>query len=159
MINLIGFLLGPPAGVGGTVLKSIYSKNVDDAVYSTLKYNNGLSGQISVNWSDESYRKMSTQISVFGKLGKISADAQECKIYLRGENDKENLEKGWNIKYITDVTRPVAFNLRGEEYSAQVDYFIKCIVNNKTDNINSFASALETDVVIDRLIKDAESRD
>jgi hypothetical protein len=28
-----------------------------------LLYDNGLSGQLSVNWSDETYRKMSTQIT------------------------------------------------------------------------------------------------
>ena len=156
VINLIEFLLGPSEGTGGTVLKNIYSKNVDDAVYSTLKYNNGLSGQISVNWSDESYRKMSTQITVLGKNGKIIANSQECKIYLRERNQEEGLEKGWNMRYITDVTMPVAFNLRGEEYSAQIDYFIECVKQNKTENINSFASALQTNIVIDRLLKDAE---
>ena len=107
---------------------------------------------LSVNWSDETYRKMSTQITVIGKEGKIISDAQEMKIYLKKENKELKLEKGWNMRYITDLTDEVMFNLRGEEYSAQVDYFAKCIKNNEAENKSSFSSALNTDKVID-LIK------
>jgi predicted dehydrogenase len=62
VVNLIDFLVGPPSSVAGTVLKSVFSEQVDDAVYSTLLFSGGLSGQLSVNWSDEAYRKMSTQL-------------------------------------------------------------------------------------------------
>ncbi|MEI2749902.1 MAG: hypothetical protein V9E88_14220 [Ferruginibacter sp.] len=56
--------------------------------------------------------------------------------------------KGWTIKYVTDLTEEVDFYLRGEEYSAQVDYFVKAI-QGKVPNIkNTFESALLTDNVI-----------
>lgn len=155
VINLIDYVLGVPRMVKGTLLKKIYSKNVEDAVYSTLILENGLSGTLSVNWSDETFRKMSTSITVWGKEGKIIADAQQLKIYMNRENEVKNLKKGWNIKYITDLTPPVNFFLRGEEYSAQMDYFIDHVKNRKLENLNSFESALRTDRVIDLLIKDA----
>ena len=117
--------------------------------------NNGISGQLCVNWSDESFRKMATKITLYGTLGKISVDALECRIYLRKNNEHIGMEKGWNMRYITDTTTPVWFNLRGEEYSSQIDYFIKSIINNRSDNINSFASALRTDKVINLLQKDS----
>lgn len=158
VVNMVNYLAGPPNDVAGTVLKKIYSKGVDDAVYATLLYNNGRSGQLSINWSDESYRKMSTQITILGDRGKIIADAQECRIYLRDKDGWEGMTNGWNMRYITDLTKPVEFNLRGEEYSAQIDYFIECIKNNKTDNVNSFASALETDIVLEKLKNDAGTR-
>ena len=158
VVNMVNYLAGPPDDVAGTVLKKIYSKGVDDAVYATLLYNNGRSGQLSINWSDESYRKMSTQITILGDRGKIIADAQECRIYLRDKDGWEGMTNGWNMRYITDLTKPVEFNLRGEEYSAQIDYFIECIKNNKTDNVNSFASALETDIVLEKLKNDAGTR-
>ena len=126
VINLISYILGNPVKAEGTLLKKIYSKNVEDAVYSTLFLDNGLNGLLSVNWSDETYRKMSTQITIIGTEGKIIVDAQEFKIYLKNENKKFNLDKGWTIKYITDLTAPVNFYLRGEEYSSQIDYFINC---------------------------------
>jgi len=109
---------------------------------------------LAVNWSDETHRKMCTSISIEGKKGKMVVDATELKIYLKEENKAENLEKGWNIKYITDLTPLVNFNLRGEEYSAQIDYFIDCIKNNRTENISSFKEALVTDSIIEVLIND-----
>jgi predicted dehydrogenase len=156
VVNLIEYIVGTPHSVSGTSLRKIYSKDVYDAVYSTLFFGSGAAGHLSVNWSDESYRKMSTQISVFGPAGKIIADALECKIYLRENNSKLGLEKGWNMRYITDTTKPVGFNLRGEEYSAQIEYFFSCIKEHKKDNVNSFTSALSTDTILQQLENDAK---
>jgi predicted dehydrogenase len=156
VINLINYIIDVPVKVKGTLLKSVFSKGVEDAVYSALIMKGGLSGLLLVNWSDETYRKMSTSITIWGKNGKIVSDAQELKIFLKNENKEEDLKKGWNIKYITDLTDPVGFYLRGEEYSAQIEYFIDCVKQKKTENINSFESAMQTDKVIDMLIKDAE---
>jgi len=44
-----------------------FSKEVEDAVYSNLTLHNGLSGRLGVNWSDETYCEMATQITIFGK--------------------------------------------------------------------------------------------
>lgn len=154
VINLVQEIIGRPVKASGTQLKSIYSKGVEDAVYGTLILDNGLSGILSVNWSDETYRKMSTSITVQGKNGKIICDATEIKIYLKEPSVKEGLDKGWTIKYITDLAIPVNFYLRGEEYSAQIDNFIECIVNKKHTAYNSFEQGLYTDKVIDLIITD-----
>lgn len=156
-INLVNYFIGGvPDAVGGTVLKSIYSKEVEDAVYATLAFRNGCTGQLAVNWSDETHRKMTNQVTLMGRLGKIVVDRQECRIYLRSKANFEDLSPGWNIKYTTELTKPVWFYLRGEEYSAQIGYFIDQIKAGSTDNINSFASALETAITIDMLKNDAK---
>ena len=131
VINLIQEIIGRPVSARGTLCKKIYSKDVEDAVYSLLTLDNGITGVLSVNWSDETYRKMSTSLSVIGKKGKIICDATEIKIYLKEANSKEGLGKGWTIKYITDFAIPVNFYLRGEEYSAQIDNFIDSILKKK----------------------------
>jgi predicted dehydrogenase len=154
-IDLVNYLIGPPSGVGGTVLNKIYSKDVEDEVYATLYYPDGKNGHLAVNWSDETYRKMSTRISIWGNNGKIVADRQEYQVYLRETKNRVGLTKGWNVRNTTGLTEPVWFFLRGEEYSAQLDHFVQCIKNSKTENISSFKSALETDIVIDMLLKDA----
>lgn len=154
VINLIQEIIGRPVKASGSQLKNIYSKGVEDAVYGSLKLENGLSGILSVNWSDETYRKMSTSISVEGKNGKISCDATELKIYLKEPSKKEGIEKGWTIKYITDFAIPVQFYLRGEEYSAQIDHFIDCIKNKEQVKYNSFEEGLYTDKVIEMIISD-----
>lgn len=157
VINLIQEIIGRPEKICGTLLKSFYSKGVEDAVYSLLKLENGLSGTLLVNWSDETYRKMSTSISVQGKNGKIICDATEIKIFLKKAIPSENLEKGWTIKYITDFAISVNFYLRGEEYSAQIDYFVDCIKNKKQPVYNSFRQATYTDYVIEMIVKDAKN--
>ena len=156
VINLIQEIIGLPVTASGSQLKKIYSKKVEDAVYSILTLDSGVTGVLSANWSDETYRKMSTSLMVMGKKGKIICDATELKIYLKEANERENLEKGWTIKYITDLAIPVNFYLRGEEYSAQIDHFIQCVLKNKQSEINSFAQALKTDETIDLIIEDSK---
>jgi len=156
-IDLVNFLLGKPVRVSGTKLKSILSKDVEDAVYSTLTLESGLNGQLAVNWSDETYRKMSTQITILGKKGKIIADATELKIFLTEDNKSSGLTKGWTIKDITTLSTPVDFYLRGEEYSAQIDYFVQCIKAGQLNNKSSFETASQTDEVISLLLRDNAS--
>lgn len=154
-IDLIHFLCDKGVKVRGTELKSIYSKHVEDAVYSTVYLENGLSGQLSVNWSDETHRKMNTQITLMGKKGKIIADATEVKLYLKEGNEALGLPKGWSVKYLTDLTENVDFYLRGEEYSSQIDHFVACIQDRKIVNKSTFKTASYTDYVIGLLISDS----
>lgn len=156
VINLIQEIIGRPVKINGTLLKSIYSKGVEDTVYSLLTLESGLSGALLVNWSDETYRKMSTSLTVQGKKGKIICDATELKIYLKESNQKESLDKGWTIKYITEFALPVNFHLRGEEYSAQIDYFVGNVLNKKNGNTNTFDQGLYTDKVIELIIEKAK---
>jgi predicted dehydrogenase len=156
VLNLIQEIVGRPKEVNGALLKSIYSRGVEDAVYALLTLQNGVSGVLSVNWSDETYRKMSTSLTVIGTKGKIVCDATEIKLFLKEENKKENLEKGWTIKYIPELAIPVHFYLRGEEYSAQVDAFVDSIQKRHPAAINTFEQALYTDSVIDMIMKYAK---
>lgn len=156
VLNLINYITGSRLiDAKGTFMPDIFSKEVDDAVYSTLYLENGLKGQLSVNWSDDTHRKMTTSLKIEGDRGKLEADATTLKIYLKEDNVEENLKKGWNIKYITDLTEQVFFNLRGEEYSSEVDHFIQCIKIGGLNQRSSFESALHTDYIINKLIEDA----
>lgn len=155
-INLVNWYFGTPQGVGGTILNKIFSKETDDEVFGTLYFADGKSAQISVNWSDESYRKMSTKITIWGTAGRIYADRQECQVFLRdGAKIPEGYQAGWNVRYTTDLTEPVWFYMRGEEYSAQLDYFVRCIEEKRIENVNSFESAVATDKVMAMMIADA----
>ncbi len=156
ILNLIQEIIGRPAKINGALLKSIYSKGVEDAVFSLLTLESGLNGVLLVNWSDETYRKMSTSLTLQGKKGKVICDATEIKIFLKEANKKENLDKGWTIKYITEFALPVNFHLRGEEYSAQIDYFINNIVTRENGSVNTFEQGLYTDKVIEMIIDKAK---
>ncbi len=148
VIDLINDTIFPITKASSTLLKSIYSEHVEDAVYSTLQLESGVTGILSVNWSDETYRKMSTSISIMGTKGKAVCDATELRDYFKETPLYKNYTKGWNVRSVAELQKPVDFYLRGEEYSAQIDYFIDAVQKNELKPINNFASAAKTDQAI-----------
>jgi scyllo-inositol 2-dehydrogenase (NADP+) len=98
---------------------------------------------------------MSTTVVVYGTRGKLVVDRQELKVYLRPGCAFDGYEEGWNTSYITELQQPVAFYLRGEEYSAQLDAFFGAIRKGDLDHENSFASSCEADRVLE-LIRQAD---
>ena len=153
VIDLINNILSPVSAVKASMLKSIYSKDVDDAVFAMLELSNKVTGLLTVNWSDDTIRKMSTSVTINAKGGKLVSDANELKVYFKDNNCPKGYSKGWNVKYVTDLTKEVAFYLRGEEYSAQVDYFVQAVQGKVPNNINSFESAWHTDNAISLIRK------
>jgi predicted dehydrogenase len=148
VIDLINDILATIESSKGSILKSVFSNNVEDAVYSLLELSSKVTGVLSVNWSDDAYRKMSTSLTIIGTKGKIISDAKELKVFFKGSKFPSGYSKGLNVKYITDLTEQVDFFLRGEEYSAQIDYFIKTCLGKAPNTINTFQSAWQTDNAI-----------
>lgn len=156
-LNLINWFMGEPEAVGGTVLNSVFSSEIDDEVCSTLYFPRNRTVSLSVNWSDESVRKMTTRITLWGTGGRIFADRQEVQVYLRDETAiPEGYQPGWNVRYTTELTEPVDFYLRGEEYTAQLAHFVDCVRNGNREGTNTFESAVVTDRVIERMLEDAK---
>lgn len=158
IIDLVNYLLGAPQRVVGTALKQIYSKDVEDAVYSTFLYDDGLVGHLHANWSDPSHRKPTYRLEILGRKGKIMADSHACKLFLKNTPADPRFTPGWNMRYITDLTRPVRFYVRGNEFTQQLDYFIDCIVKGNQENMCSFADGLATDSIIEKLINNSIER-
>jgi len=154
-IDLAVYLLGKPDRVVGSIMQSIYSSDVEDLVSSSFIYNNGCSGTVMVNWSDETYRKPTNIVTIFGTKGKIVADKHAYKIFLKEADKTNGFHKGWNTRYITDFAKSVRYYVRGNEFTRQLDYFVDCIEQGKSDNISSFAEALKTDIIMEEITKDA----
>jgi scyllo-inositol 2-dehydrogenase (NADP+) len=157
-IDIVNYLVGRPDAVSGTVLNRVFSRDVDDEVYATLHFAGGMTGMIAANWSDESLRRMSTQVTLWGTNGRMIVDRQEVKTFIRGARggvDAGVAKEGWDVRHTTDFHRDVWYYLRGEEYSAQLDHFLRCIVEGRRENISSFASAVQTDCVVSAMLQDA----
>ena len=155
-IDLVNFIVGKPDKITGSCLTQIYSKNVEDAVSSSFLYKNGMSGTLNVNWSDDSYRKPTNKIELFGTKGKILADQHSFKIFLKKELPTYSLHEGWNTRYITDVFRPVPFYVRGNEFTSQLYQFIECIKDRNKFSPCSFRDATNTLEVIEAIFSDYE---
>lgn len=156
VINLMQFFVGKAPKVESAILQNIYSVGTEDAVFASFLYENNMTGRLTVNWSDETYRKMVTSVTIMGTEGKIVVNAQELRVYLKNDVVDKSLEKGWNVSYLTDHSLPVEFYLRGEEYSAQIDSFVGAIETNNVNNVNSFATALDTDITISEIFSVAK---
>ncbi len=156
-INLLNWYFGLPTNVAATQLVSIFSASTEDAVYSTLFFRDNLLAHLDVNWSDSTSRKMTTSIKIQGSQGEIYADRQELRAYLRKPLKDTGYSEGWTVKYATELSKPVWFYVRGEEYSAQIDCFIRRCIASSLEETNSFASAVETDQTIAMLRANARS--
>jgi predicted dehydrogenase len=151
-INLLNWVFGPPEQCLGASLGQLFSSEVDDQTNALLQFRDGIVGQLSVDWSDPSVRKMTTRLSVWGERGKLYADRQELQLFMTGKSNlPKGYREGWTVKHITDLTEPVSFYLRGEEYSAQLESFARAIKNENVAPRNDFISASETDFTIEMI--------
>lgn len=154
-LNLLNWVFGAPEDCIGASLTRHFSAEVEDQVNALVQFGNGVVGQLSVDWSDPSVRKMTTKLSIWGEGGKLYVDRTDLQLFLTGKHKvPDGYREGWTVKHITDLTPPVSFYLRGEEYSAQLESFGRAILNGETQR-NDFASAAETDLTIDMIQKRA----
>ena len=156
-IDLGVYLLGKPDRVAGSIMQSVYSRDVDDIVTSTLIYNGRFAGTVHVNWSDEAYRKPTNIIRIFGSKGKIVADKHAYRIYLKKDRPDLGFHSGWNTRYVTEFAKSVRFYLRGNEFTRQLDYFVENILSGAKNNRSSFSEAMKTDIVMDEIIRDSSA--
>ena len=108
--------------------------------------------QVTGYWSDETIRKMSTQISIWGDGGKIVVDRQELQIYIGATGKTQpGYGEGWTVRYITELTPNVDYYLRGEEYTAQLEGFAIAVQERNLDCVNDFGSGAETDRTLEMI--------
>jgi scyllo-inositol 2-dehydrogenase (NADP+) len=158
-INLLNWIFGAPQQCLGASLGQLFSAEVDDQSQALLQFGDGVVGQLSVDWSDPSVRKMTTRLSVWGERGKLFADRQELQLFLTDKSEiPAGYREGWTVRHITDLTEPVSFYLRGEEYSAQLESFGQAIASGKGALRNDFASAADTDRTIEMIQERAAAR-
>ena len=154
-INLLNWTFGSPEACIGASLPRNFSAEVNDQTHAMLQFPGGIIGQVDVDWSDPSVRKMTTKLSVWGELGKLYVDRTELQLFLTDKaKAPKGYRQGWTVRHITDLTPPVSFYLRGEEYSAQLEAFGRAIANAEPQR-NDFASAAATDLTIEMIEKKA----
>jgi scyllo-inositol 2-dehydrogenase (NADP+) len=150
-INLLNWVLGVPENCFGASLPRHFSAEVEDQTHALLQFPGGVVGQVSVDWSDPSVRKMTTKLSIWGDRGKLYVDRTDLQLFLKGKSGlPAGYREGWTVRHITDLTPPVSFYLRGEEYSAQLEAFGRAILGKEPQR-NDFASAATTDLTIEMI--------
>ena len=157
-IDLAGYLFGRPDAVAGTCLSRVFSSRVEDIVSTNLLYKGGAVGSLYVNWSDDSYRKPTNKLEVFGRRGKLLADQHGLKLYLSSADEQHGWRAGWNARFITDVFKGVPFFVRGIEFTAQLHHFIDCIRSQGAQQSRcTLRDAAATLAVIEEMLRDQAS--
>lgn len=151
--DLSTYLFGTDVEVKSSVLKKVFSTNVDDIVYSILVHGNDIVGLNYINWSDSSVRKASINFEIVGTNGKILANRQEFSIFLSEDNEAKSLKKGWNQFYITDENTDVPYYLRGEDFSRQLESFSMLLNGEIEESDSSLYSASITDKLLEETYK------
>jgi predicted dehydrogenase len=146
-LDLSDYLFGPVSSVKGSIMHSIFSAEVEDAVMTHLVHESNVPGTVFLNWSDASYRRPYNRIEIVGKKGKIIADRQEYRIYQR--------DKGWSVGYLPEIDKGERFIVRGPEFTKQLNHFIDCIEKSETNSIGTFADAFRTDKVMEMIKESA----
>ena len=65
-------------------MNKVFLDAVEDEVYCTLYVPDGITGQLTCNWTDSCDRKTETRLTIWGSDGHISVDRQAIRLYLRG---------------------------------------------------------------------------
>ena len=113
-------------------------------------------GQLSVNWSDESQRKMTRRSPSGAPTAASTPTGRSCRstCATRRPYPRATARAGTS-RYTTELTEAPWFYLRGEEYSAQLDAFVRRVQAGEVEGLNDFASAAVTDRVIALIAADA----
>jgi len=156
-LDMTDYLFGPVQSVCGSLLRMVYNTEVEDGVYTNMTHSGGVTGTIMVNWSDASMRRPYNSIEILGTKGKIYADRQEYRLFLRDADPKGRYEEGWTIEYLPAMHPGVRFAVRGPEFTEQLDDFVECIQQGRPSRC-TFADALRTDGVMEMILKDYSAR-
>jgi len=151
--DLSTYFFGTDVKVQSSVLKRVFSTNVDDIVYATLLHNSGVVGFNYINWSDGSVRKATNSIEIMGTKGKILANKQEMSVFMEEENQELKLKKGWNQLYLTDENTNVHYYLRGEEFSLQMVAFSNLLDGRIDEPVSSLFTASITDKLLEDTLR------
>lgn len=148
VIDLLEFFFGKPEKLVGSFTNQIYSVNVEDVVSADLRYANGVTASLHVNWCDYTYRKPMMKLDFHGDKGKIQCDLYGLKIYLLEENKELGLSKGWTTIPMNMIPDPTPYYVRGTNFTNQLYAFVDAILENRKTTGCLFREAADTQMVI-----------
>ena len=148
VVDLMEFFFGKPKKIIGTLMNQVYSEAVEDISEAQMVYNDGMSANIHVNWSDYTYRKPMLKLDIHGTKGKIQADLYGYKLFLREENKEAGLPEGWTSVPMNMIPDPCPFYVRGTSFTKQLYEFADAILEKRKSSGCPFREAVDTQEVI-----------
>ncbi len=147
LVDLLLWYFGEPKYVEGST-RSIYSKEVDDYAQATLGFNSGLVGSFDVSWSADGYRLPEIGIRVTGKNGRLRVTDDYLKLDVYSETS--GMKAGRYHFQKPQFDSAVDFLIGDPEYCVEDKYFIECVMNAKSPELD-FVAGLKVNEVIEKV--------
>jgi predicted dehydrogenase len=148
VLDLLNYIIGKPDKVLDSMLRNVYSENVEDIVNAELIYPGNISCSLFVNWSDKTYRKPMMKLEFFGEKGKIDMDLYGVQVYVDDDIPSEGLIKGWNNIPKILIETPSEYYVRGEGFTYQLYDFAEEIYDCSSKSKCNFNEAYSTQKTI-----------
>lgn len=148
VIDLMEYFFGKQQRIIGTLMNQVYSEAVEDISEAQIVYEEGISANIHVNWSDYTYRKPMLKMDIHGTKGKIQADLYGYRLFLREENKELGVPEGWTNVPMNMIPDPCPFYVRGTSFTKQLYEFADAILSRRKSNGCAFREAVDTQSVI-----------
>lgn len=148
ILDLLTMMIGAPEKVFGSMLVNVFSANVEDIVSTSLRYREGVSCSLFVDWSDASYRKPMIKLEFLGDKGKIMADFYGLKVFLAKEDKESGLGEGWTSIAKLSIPDNVPYYVRGNGFTHQLYQFADAILGKKDTSFCTFRDAALTQKTI-----------
>lgn len=157
IIDLCQFIFGPVDRVGDVRMSKVFCVNADDRIDLAWSHCNGSVGAVEIDWCDTTKRKSVVEFKVKFEEAEVRVDNSAVEIRWNDGctiNEEKRLE-------IDVPIRPsnVAYYLRGEEFSLELEEFLGTCVGRRlsvsdsipTDTMARLEDGCEVDRIIDEI--------
>lgn len=161
ILDLCHYLFGPVTGVVESSIGQTYSTRADDRFSTQLIHSSGIKGTVSGDWSDPTKRKSVFEITAKFEHAIVRADNSALEIQWRDTSPVPQSER----EQLAATVRPsnVAFYLRGEEFSLEIEDFLSvCLAKDHhadplypRDVTPLLSDGREVDLLISKIARDA----
>ncbi len=127
--------------------KSIFSEENEDYAHLVIRTQNGVICNIDASWSVINYRVPELKFFIEGTNGSILIN--EDKIEMNLKNSFESFNSGKNIISKMELFKNSYFNVAGNHYARQTDFFVSLISSGIKYHIN-----LDYSVNVNKIIEE-----
>lgn len=151
LLDLCRFLFGNVNDATKVKMGKIFSINADDWLTCALHHDDNLSGNIELNWSDETTRKSVVKLTVEFENATLYADSSGVSVL----NSSSEINLKDIIQSVSGEKYNVDFYLRGEEFSLQAEAFMHNAgfsIKAKPSHTRNLSGSLSDGLIVDELI-------
>ena len=160
LIDLCRYAFGDVQSIHEATPRYVFSVKGDDAMDVSWIHTSGCLGDMCLDWCDATRRKAAIDFVVEFENGRIEATNSEVNVFL-----KDNVELSAEIRkqlFAPLLPPPVLYYLRGEEFSLQLEIFLRAATGRGEfpggELPSKAAATLQDGLEVDKLIREIANK-